>query len=78
MVLGADISPDTRDSPINPSTMAPKITELTIVAYKCLGCGHEWREKPRGPDTRCPECDHEYYKWTNFEELANEDAKTSS
>lgn len=35
--------------------------------YRCLGCGHEWRDKP-GP-VGCPKCRHPYVKWLNYEAM---------
>ena len=45
-------------------------TLLNIASYKCLKCGYKYFSKP-GP-TQCPECDHLYVKWLNYEKLKRE------
>lgn len=32
--------------------------------YRCLKCGHEWRQPPGMVD--CPKCQHLYVKWVNY------------
>lgn len=33
--------------------------------YKCWGCGHEWTERCKGPETQCPRCPSDYMTWLN-------------
>ncbi len=42
-----------------------------IAEYKCLNCGHEWKETLKGP-TECPLCGHLYIRWLNYEKLKKE------
>lgn len=38
--------------------------------FRCLKCGFIWKDYP-GP-TECPNCNHLYVKWVNFEEWREE------
>lgn len=38
-----------------------------VCDYLCLECGYKW-SVPTSNIT-CPECDHVYIEWTNFDEM---------
>jgi rubrerythrin len=45
-----------------------------LAKLRCLKCNYNWESQP-GP-TQCPDCDHLYVKWENYEEMVkswNED-----
>ncbi len=35
--------------------------------YRCMKCGHEWREKRT--QVECRSCGHLYVEWVNFQEV---------
>jgi len=41
-----------------------------LAEFQCLKCGCQWRNVP-GP-TQCPNCNHLYVKWVNYEEMKKE------
>jgi hypothetical protein len=75
-----DIDPDTLSS-VDGRTTREETAQLRgatahdpfpLAAYRCLGCGCEWAELPRGPETECPKCPSLYMKWLNYSDDWNE------
>jgi rubrerythrin len=44
----------------------PTATKIKDAHYRCLKCGHEWKQTPTMVD--CPKCRHLYIKWVNYNE----------
>lgn len=48
---------------------------MIAVKYKCLKCSHAWTE-PRPDHKYCPQCNHPYVSWTNYEAWLKAPGKT--